>query len=244
VNEKKISQSRADTLVVIPTYCEAANIAPFITEVLGAINCDILVVDDDSPDGTGRVVLDHFENDPRVSLLSRRGKQRGLGPAYVDGFTRALEAGHPYVAQMDADFSHRPAELPRLREAASRADLVVGSRYVEDGRAAGLGKFRRLVSQGGSLYARAILGLPIRDVTGGFKCWRRETLEVIEFASVASTGFAFQIEMNYRVHKKGLSMVEVPITFDERRSGASKMSTGIFLEGLAAVWRVRLGRWR
>jgi dolichol-phosphate mannosyltransferase len=233
---------RPDTLVVIPTYNEAENIAAVLPAVLDALPCEVLVVDDDSPDGTGGLAVRFFENEPRVHVLGRKGKPRGLGPSYVDGFLYALDAGFAFVVQMDADLSHEPAALPGLRKAADSADLVIGSRWVEGGQASGWKLPRRMISRGGSWYARTVLGLRVRDVTSGFKCWRVGALENMNLASIRSVGFAFQIEMNYRAHRSGLRIVEVPIRFSDRTRGVSKMSMRIFLEGLAGVWRIRGSR--
>jgi dolichol-phosphate mannosyltransferase len=235
---------RADTLVVIPTYCESENIETLVPAVLDALPCGVLVVDDDSPDGTAALVEKSFGGDPRVSLLVRRGKPRGLGPAYLEGFQLALKRKVRFVIQMDADFSHDPAALPRLREAAESADLVIGSRYVQGGATGDWGMLRRLISRGGSWYARTVLTLPVRDVTGGFKCWRVGALATLDLGRIASTGFAFQIEMNHRAHQLGLRIVEIPIRFSDRERGKSKMSWKIFIEGLSAVWRIRFSRKR
>jgi dolichol-phosphate mannosyltransferase len=170
------AEQRPDTLVVIPTYNEAENVAAIIPAVLDALACEVLVVDDDSPDGTAELAARAAENDPRVRVLNRRGRPRGLGPAYLDGFGYGLDSGFSYVVQMDADFSHQPAALPSLREAAEEADLVIGSRWVRGGQASGWKLPRRLISRGGSWYARAVLGLRIRDLTSGFKCWRADAL--------------------------------------------------------------------
>ena len=233
---------RSDTLVVIPTYNEAENIAAVVPAVLDALPCEVLVVDDDSPDGTGGLAVRLAENQPRVHVLGRKGKPKGLGPSYVDGFGYALDAGFAFVVQMDADFSHEPAALPGLRKAAESADLVIGSRWVPGGQASGWKLPRRMISRGGSWYARTVLGLRVRDVTSGFKCWRVAALENMNLASIRSVGFAFQIEMNYRAHRRGLRIVEVPIRFSDRTRGVSKMSMKIFLEGLAGVWRIRGSR--
>jgi dolichol-phosphate mannosyltransferase len=233
---------RPDTLVVIPTFNEAENIADILPAVLRALPCEVLVVDDDSPDGTGGLAVRLFENEPRVHVIVRKGRPKGLGPSYVDGFLYALDAGFAFVVQMDADFSHEPAALPGLRKAAEGADLVIGSRWVKGGQAGGWKLPRRTISRGGSWYARTVLGLRVRDVTSGFKCWRAGVLENMNLSSIRSVGFAFQIEMNYRAHRGGLRIVEVPIRFSDRTRGVSKMSMRIFLEGLASVWRIRGSR--
>jgi len=222
--------------VILPTYNEAANVGPMTAALGPKLNDDdrILIVDDNSPDGTGQVADRLAAEDPRVEVLHRSAKE-GLGPAYIAGFRRALDGGAGLVVQMDADFSHDPAYLPRLIAAADLADLVLGSRYVPGGAITEWGGVRRLISRGGSLYSRAVLGVPVRDLTGGFKCFRREVLEAIDLDSVAASGYSFQIEMTYRVLKAGFDVLEVPITFRERHTGHSKMSTAIVIE---AVWRV------
>ncbi len=222
--------------VILPTYNEAGNIERMVEAVGPKLSADdrILIVDDNSPDGTGRIADGLVAVDPRVEVLHRPGKQ-GLGPAYIAGFRRALEGGAGLVVQMDADFSHDPAYLPRLIAASALADLVVGSRYVPGGGITEWGAARRLISRGGSLYSRVVLGVPVRDLTGGFKCFRREVLESIELNTVNASGYSFQVEMTYRVLKAGFEVIEVPITFRERQAGSSKMSNSIVIE---AAWRV------
>ncbi len=222
--------------VILPTYNEAGNIERMVEAVGPKLSADdrILIVDDNSPDGTGRIADGLAADDPRVEVLHRPGKQ-GLGPAYIAGFRRALEGGAGLVVQMDADFSHDPAYLPRMIAASALADLVVGSRYVPGGGITEWGAARRLISRGGSLYSRVVLGVPVRDLTGGFKCFRREVLESIELNTVNASGYSFQVEMTYRVLKAGFEVIEVPITFRERQAGSSKMSNSIVIE---AAWRV------
>jgi dolichol-phosphate mannosyltransferase len=203
----------------------------------------ILIVDDNSPDGTGLVADRLSEKDPRVEVLHRSSKE-GLGPAYIAGFRRALEGGAALVIQMDADFSHDPAYLPRLIAAADIADLVLGSRYVPGGAITEWGAVRRAISRGGSLFSRAILTVPVRDLTGGFKCFRREVLEGIDLDSVAASGYSFQVEVTYRVLKAGFDVLEVPITFRERQAGRSKMSPAIVAEAAWRVPAIRLTRLR
>lgn len=239
MSESMTKAPTSDTMVVIPTYCERENIESIIPAVLEALPCDLMVVDDESPDGTGELAEKIFGADPRVSVLIRRGRPRGLGPAYVEGFLCALEAGYGFIFQMDADFSHQPQALPALRAAASDADLVIGSRYVPGGGSKDWGLLRRFTSRGGSWYARTVLGLSIRDVTAGFKCWRSEALAALDLGSVSSTGFAFQIEMSYRSSLRSQRIVEVPIRFVDRSRGESKMSVKILMEGLTTVWRLR-----
>lgn len=222
--------------MILPTYNEAGNIERMVEAVGPKLGADdrILIVDDNSPDGTGRIADGLAREDARVEVLHRPAKE-GLGPAYIAGFRRALEGGAGLVVQMDADFSHDPAYLPRLIAASALADLVLGSRYVPGGGITEWGAMRRLISRGGSLYSRVLLGVPERDLTGGFKCFRREVLEEIDLDTVAASGYSFQVEMTYRVLKAGFEVLEVPITFRERQAGNSKMSTSIVIE---AAWRV------
>lgn len=234
-----MGEPRNDTLVIVPTFCERENLGRIVPAVLGALDADVLVVDDESPDGTGELADALAADEPRVSVLHRRDRPRGLGEAYRDAFREALGRGYAFIIQMDADFSHDPGSLSGLRAAAAQADLVIGSRYVPGGGAPDWTWSRRLISQGGSLYARLVLGLPIRDVTGGFKCWRAEALARVRPATAAARGFAFQIEMNHRAVRAGLRVVEVPIQFLDRTRGESKMSVRIFAEGLVSVWRIR-----
>jgi dolichol-phosphate mannosyltransferase len=200
----------------------------------------VLVIDDGSPDGTGEMADRLAAELPWVSVLHRATKE-GLGPAYVAGFRHALTEGAELVLEMDCDFSHDPADVPRLIAAADDADLVLGSRYAPEGGTANWGVLRRVVSRGGCLYAQIILGLRVRDLTGGFKCFRRVTLETIDLDALSAHGYAFQIETTYRVKRAGLRVQEVPITFVERRAGASKMTGSIVAE---AIWRVPLLRLR
>jgi dolichol-phosphate mannosyltransferase len=232
-------KSEIDTIVVIPTYNEKSNITSIISAVCKALPTDVLVVDDDSPDGTAKIVADHFKDDKRVSVLSRKNKSRGLGYAYVEGFLQALDKGYKYIMQMDADFSHNPKDLPRLKKAVENADLAIGSRNVPGGSTPDWPLVRKVISRGGSFYSRMVLGVPIRDVTGGFKCWRSSALKSIGLENIVSQGFAFQIEMNFKAHRLGLNIVEVPIQFLERTKGKSKMSAKIFIEGLYTAWRIR-----
>jgi dolichol-phosphate mannosyltransferase len=228
--------------LVLPTYDEAANIAAIVAVARENLPADahILIVDDNSPDGTGAIADRLAAADPGVEVLHRAGKE-GLGPAYIAGFRRALAAGADFVLQMDSDFSHDPRDLPRLLEAARSADLAIGSRYVAGGGVSEWGLLRRVVSRGGSLYAGAILGVPQRDLTGGFKCFRREVLEAIDLDAVVAKGYVFQVEMTYRTLKAGFTVREVPIVFRDRQAGESKMSTAIAVE---ATWQVPLLRRR
>jgi len=227
--------------VILPTYNEAENLEPIVRASLDVIRRNagnghrILIVDDGSPDGTG-AIADRLaaELTDEIEVLHRRAKS-GLGRAYLDGFRRALDAGAALVCEMDADFSHDPADLERLLRAADDADLVLGSRYVPGGSVEGWGLVRRVVSRGGCWYAQHVLGLDVRDLTGGFKCYRREVLEAIALDTVRSQGYAFQVELTYRAVRHGFRVREIPIVFRDREVGTSKMSPRIALE---AVWRV------
>lgn len=232
-------EPRRRALICLPTYDERENLAPVVSAIHAAVpEVDVLVIDDASPDGTGELADALAAEDPRVKVLHRAGKQ-GLGKAYLAGFAWALERGYDLVLEMDADFSHDPKHLPALLEAARTADLVLGSRYVAGGGTVNWGIGRKLISKGGSAYARAVLGVGIRDLTGGFKCFRREVLEGIDLASVECTGYAFQIELTYRALRAGFRVAEVPIVFEDRRVGRSKMSRRIVLEALRKVWAIR-----
>lgn len=229
-------------LVVVPTYNERDNIEPLIAQILAiSPTLDILVVDDNSPDGTGAVAAEIARGNGRVYVLHRAGKL-GLGTAYVQGFVYALQRGYTHVVEMDADFSHRPQDLPRLLGAALDADVVIGSRNVPGGRTEHWSLLRTLISKGGSLYARLVLGIPVKDCTGGFKCFSRYALEMVDLQGIRSGGFGFQVEMNYRCYRAGLRMVEVPIVFPDRVRGKSKMNWRIFSEALLLVWQLRLQR--
>ncbi|MBS1844498.1 MAG: polyprenol monophosphomannose synthase [Actinobacteria bacterium] len=230
--------------LVLPTYNEADNIEDFVAAVRAVLPSGgrILIVDDNSPDGTGRIA-DRIaaQSEGAVEVLHRPHKE-GLGVAYIDGFRRALESGASLVCQMDSDFSHDPADIPRLIAASADADLVIGSRYVKGGGVTDWGLTRRFISRGGSTYARLILGLHLRDLTGGFKCWRREALEAVHLDTVPAHGYAFQIETTYRVVQAGLTVKEVPILFRDRRAGTSKMSRRIVFEAIWQVPTLRLGK--
>ncbi len=227
--------------VVIPTYNECENIPALLPRVLDYGQLSVLVVDDGSPDGTGDLVAAEAAHNPRVHLIRRSGKQ-GLGTAYLAGFRYALARGAEYIFEMDADFSHDPKYLPDLLHAAETAyDLVIGSRYIAGGGTTDWGLGRQLISRGGNVYARLILGLAVADLTGGYRCYRRRALEAIKLDQVKSNGYSFQIEMAYRVHQAGLRVGEVPIIFPDRRVGASKMNRNIVFEALLNVVRLRLG---
>jgi dolichol-phosphate mannosyltransferase len=233
---------RGPAWLVLPTYNEAANIEPFVAAARSSLPVDarILIVDDGSPDGTGERADRLAERHANVSVLHRRVKE-GLGPAYIAGFRRALASGAGLVLEMDVDFSHDPAYLPRVLEAAERADVVIGSRYVPGGGVSDWGPVRRLLSRGGSTYARVVLGVDVRDLTGGFKCFRREVLEAIDLDSVWVRGYAFQVEMTYRAIQLGFSVAEVPILFRDRRAGESKMDGSIVAEAIFRLPRLRFG---
>ena len=227
-------------LVCIPTYNERENVEAITQAVLLADSrVDVLVVDDNSPDGTGQLADRLSSMQSRIQVLHRERKQ-GLGRAYLAAFEWALRRGYSYVLEMDADFSHHPKYLPQLIDAAEGGtDLVLGSRYVAGGGTVNWGFLRRKISQGGSWYARAILGIAVQDLTGGFKCFRRQVLETIDLPSVRSTGYGFQIELTYRTLRKGFAVKELPIVFEDRRVGQSKMDRKIFLEALAMVWKLK-----
>ena len=232
----------ADCTVVIPTYNERENIDTLLGRVLEYPRFRVLVVDDNSPDGTGAQVARLAEHEPRLGLLSRPGKL-GLGSAYVAGFKRALAEGAQFIYEMDADFSHDPAYLPPLLAATeTRYDLTLGSRYVAGGGTTDWGITRKLISRGGNIYAGTILGLPVRDATGGFRCYRRAVLEAIPLDRIRSNGYAFQVEMAYRAVQRGFRVGEIPIMFPDRRVGKSKMSRKIVFEALVNVWRMRFTR--
>jgi dolichol-phosphate mannosyltransferase len=229
------------TLVIIPTYQEADNITNVLDRVLTAApTVDVLVVDDDSPDGTGELIAAHRQFCERVFLLRGRPKA-GLGVAYRAGYAEALDTGYEAVIQMDADLSHSPEDLPVLLAALKQADVVIGSRYVPGGRTEGWAVSRRLISWAGNLYVRTVLGLPVHDATAGFRAFRTTALTAIDVLHSQSDGYAFQIETTWRAHRRGLKILEVPITFTERIAGASKMSTAIALEAVVNVlfWRLR-----
>jgi dolichol-phosphate mannosyltransferase len=237
------SNGRGPAWVVLPTYNEAENVERLLAAVLAKLppSARVLVVDDNSPDGTGEIADRLAAADGRLRVLHRTEKE-GLGPAYIAGFREALAGGAGLVLEMDADFSHDPAYLPRLLEASQRADLVIGSRYVSGGGVSDWGPLRRAISRGGSAYARLVLGVEVKDLTGGFKCFRREVLEAIDLDAVDARGYAFQIEMTYRALHAGFRVIEVPIVFRDRRAGSSKMDSSIVMEAVWQVPRLRFGR--
>lgn len=222
-------------LVIIPTYNEAENIKPIVSRVRAAVpDAHVLVADDNSPDGTGKIADEVAAVDDQVHVLHRKGKE-GLGAAYLAGFRWGIEHGYGVLVEMDADGSHQPEELPRLLTALKGADLVLGSRWVPGGRVVNWPKHREMLSRGGSTYSRVLLGVPIRDVTGGFRAFRAQTLERLGLEDVASQGYCFQVDLARRAVEAGYNVVEVPITFVERELGDSKMSRDIVVE---ALWRV------
>ena len=235
----------ADTdrvLIVMPTYNEVDNLRAIIAAVHVELPAaHLLVVDDGSPDGTGALADEMAAADPRIHVLHRSGKL-GLGTAYIAGFRYAIRERYDYVFAMDADFSHDPRYLGELLAAArAGAGLAIGSRYVAGGGTRNWGLGRKILSRGGGLYARTILGIKVKDLTAGYKCFRREVLEALDLDAVRSEGYSFQIELTYRTIKAGFRVVELPIVFEDRRVGQSKMSRRIMLEALGVVWRLRLG---
>ncbi len=229
---------KSAALVCLPTYNERENLSSLIEEILHTVAVDVLVIDDNSPDGTGRVADLIAAREPRVHVLHRPAKL-GLGTAYIAAFRWGLQRGYEKLIEMDADFSHQPRYLPELLRASENADLVLGSRYVDGGGTENWGLVRRCVSRGGSLYARGILKIPVKDLTGGFKLFRREVLEAIDLDAIDTTGYAFQIELTYLAYKKGFRIKEIPIVFYERVAGRSKMSAGIIAEAVTKVWAIR-----
>ncbi len=234
---------RLSMLVIIPTYNEAENIAA-ITAAVRSLGYDVLVVDDASPDGTGKIVDALAADDPGIQALHRTEKS-GLGPAYAAGFERGIEMGHDVLCEMDADFSHDPSDLPRLLAAIEAgADLAIGSRYVPGGGTDGWPWTRKAISRGGNTYAAWMLGLRIKDATAGFRAFRDTTLRKIDPSTCQASGYGFQVEMAWRTEQAGLDIVEVPITFKDRVHGSSKMSTRIAIEAMALItrWGIRR-RW-
>jgi dolichol-phosphate mannosyltransferase len=230
------------TLIIIPTYNETENLRPILEAIFSYVSAtDILVVDDNSPDGTGELADAIASEDTRVHVLHRPGKL-GLGTAYIAGFKYAIEHGYDVAFEMDADFSHDPRYLPAFLEAIEYADLVIGSRYVHGGGTPNWSLVRRFISGGGNIFARFMLGIPVHDCTAGYRCYRREVLENIDLESIQSQGYAFQIELAHRVMQQGFRIVEIPIIFMDRRVGKSKMSRKIVIEAFAYVLRTRFGK--
>jgi dolichol-phosphate mannosyltransferase len=242
VNPANAAATTHRSLVVLPTYNERENIESIVAAILGqSPEFEVLVVDDNSPDGTGNIVDGLARGDARVHVMHRADKS-GLGTAYIAGFEWALARDYAYIFEMDADFSHDPADLVRLRAPliAGDADASVGSRWVAGGGTRNWSFLRTFISRGGSVYARLILGVPVRDLTSGFKCFGREVLEDLDLRSVRSNGYAFQVEMNYRCFLSGFRVQEVPIVFVDRRVGKSKMGSHIVTEAMGVVVRLRL----
>jgi dolichol-phosphate mannosyltransferase len=227
------------SIVIIPTYNEKENISEIVPAIFRQEpQVSILVVDDNSPDGTALVVKELQKQFPQLHLLSRAGKQ-GLGKAYLAGFQWALDQKYEFIVEMDADFSHRPQDLSLLLKAGQQSDFVIGSRYVNGGSTVNWTLLRKLISRGGSLYSRMILGYPIRDWTGGFNGWKAEVLSAIDLPTIQSNGYSFQIELKYKASQKGYECQEVPIVFEDRRVGQSKMSSKIVFEAFYRVWQIR-----
>ncbi len=228
------------TLVIMPTYNEKENIERIVPEILDkGESIDVLIVDDNSPDGTGRIADRMAEINSRIFVL-HRDKKAGLGTAYKSGFRYALENGYDYVFEMDADFSHDPKYIPSFLEAVKKDDLVLGSRYISGVNVINWPMSRLMLSYYANVYTRWVTGLPVRDATGGFKCFRRRVLESVELDKVKSEGYSFQIEVSFRAWKKGFKIKEIPIVFEDRREGQSKMSKKIVREAVWMVWKLRL----
>ncbi len=227
------------TLIIIPTYNELDNLRPLLSQIFSyAPETDILIVDDNSPDGTGELADEIQIENPQVNVLHRPGK-KGLGTAYIAGFKYAIQHGYDAAFEMDADFSHDPRYLPDFLKAIENADLVIGSRYIPGGDTPNWSMLRRLISGGGNIFARLVLGIPVYDCTAGYRCYRREVLESIDLDTIQSQGYAFQVELAYRVMQKGFKIVETPIVFMDRRVGKSKMSRKIVIEGFTYVLKAR-----
>ena len=251
------------TIVVIPTYDEKVNVKRMANAVLSqsanpstfqpfnSSTLELLFVDDNSPDGTGEVIEEMMKSEPRIHCLHRT-KKEGLGRAYVAGFKKAIELGADLVIQMDCDFSHDPKDIPRMIEAMTSSlvphpssplpDLVIGSRYVKGGDTPGWPFKRRLISRAGGIFIRTVTGMPLRDPTGGFKCWKASTLKKIDFETVGSKGYSFQLEMNHRTWKAGCSIKEIPIVFTDRVAGYSKITAGIATESIKIALKLRFGK--
>jgi len=230
------------TLIIIPTYNEVENLPPLLKEIFEHTPAtDVLIVDDNSPDGTGKLADEIHNENPQVRVIHRSGKL-GLGTAYIVGFKYAIEHDYDAAFEMDADFSHDPKYLPDFLETIEQADLVIGSRYVRGGSTPNWSLLRRFISGGGNIYARFMLGMPVRDATAGFRCYRTKVLCNIDLDTIQSQGYAFQIEMAYRVSQRGFRIVEIPISFLDRRVGQSKMSRKIFMEGFLWVLRTRFSK--
>ena len=228
----------SDTLIIIPTYNEAENVEPIAQAVLAVSpDAEILFVDDNSPDGTGHLINAMVQNDERIHVLHRLEKD-GLGRAYIAGFKWALERDYELIFEMDADFSHNPKDVPAMRKAAETADLAIGSRYIGGIRVINWPLHRLFLSRGAGFYVKLVTGLPLTDPTGGYKCFHRRVLQAIDLDKVVSNGYSFQVELNHQAWRMGYNIVEVPIVFEERLSGQSKMSNKIIFEALWMVWRL------
>lgn len=240
-HQKRTKTVESRPLIIVPTYNERENLPRLLDRIHVVVpHAEVLIVDDGSPDGTGELADERAAVDAWVHVMHREGKL-GLGTAYLAGFAWALERDYTHIFEMDADFSHDPDALPRFLEAAQDADLVLGSRWVSGGGIVGWPLRRLMISKFGSLYARSILNVPIRDLTGGFKCFHRRVLQALELDKVDAVGYGFQIELTFRALRQGFKVVEIPITFTDRIAGKSKMSTGIFSEAALLVWKLRLG---
>ena len=232
-------------LIIIPTYNERDNIENLIISIfkrLIKVTCHILVIDDNSPDGTADIVNKIIKKYKKKLFLIKRAKKYGLGTAYIRGFQWGLKQGYELFIEMDADFSHNPAYLPEMIKLSDTYDFIIGSRYVKDGGVKGWKRWRKFLSKSGSLYAKIILFCPIHDLTGGYNIWRKETLLGIDLNSIISEGYSFQIEMKYRAYKHGFKFFEYPIIFEDRALGVSKMSKKIMHEAIIAVWKLRFGK--
>jgi dolichol-phosphate mannosyltransferase len=230
--------------IILPTYDERENLADFVDKLLGVFQDNdlsgrIIIVDDNSPDGTGDIADDLADSHENISVI-HRPKKLGLGPAYLAGFRQALATDTRYIFEMDSDFSHNPVYVPVFLKEIENADLVLGSRYVDGGKVENWGLLRRIISKGGSTYARLILRVPVRDLTGGLKCFRREVLEALDLDAITSHGYGFQIELTYKAARMGFRVKEVPITFLDRQLGQSKMSKKIIFEAAFLVWKLRV----
>lgn len=226
-------------LIILPTYNERRNIEKIVPAIFQVLpNTHILIVDDSSPDGTGRLADAMAMNDTRLFVLHRH-KNRGLGPSYIDGFKWAIEHGYDTIFEMDADFSHQPKYLPIFLEAIQNADIVLGCRYMPEGGVEGWAQHRQWLSKAGNFYAKRLLNLSYRDLTGGFKCFRRTALEALDLDSVQSTGYNFQVELTHEAHRHGMNIIETPIVFIEREEGVSKMNLGICWEAITGMWTLR-----
>lgn len=227
------------TIIIIPTYNEIDNIERIINTVLNIQNdLNVLIVDDNSPDGTANTVREKYSDDKRIHLIVRKEKM-GLGTAYIEGFKYALEKGFDYIFEMDADFSHNPEDIPRFLETIKDYDLVIGSRYITGVNVVNWPLSRLFLSYGANVYTRIITGMPIKDATGGYKCFRADALRKIDLNKVKTNGYGFQIEMNYRLWKSGAKIKEIPIIFIDRRSGVSKMNKKIIYEAIFLVWKLK-----